>query len=225
MNIAFVDQLNQYNLIETLKKIHHENAIGMKIVVCNSVKELLMQSVQMQIDIAIVSEYAECEDIDGYDAAYHLKMINHKTLPIIIASGTKIDVRAGRSELFGYIEPAQIAEELRKLVTYAIKRLPQQQEKIICYRWHGLSKEAKLQDIIYFCSNHRVINFKCANGTQGEFYQKLDEVEKILEEQGINWLRASKSFLVNPNYIVSKAGHEITLYNGEILTISKKYQN
>lgn len=223
MNIALLSQ-HYRRITEILREIHATNYIGFKIIICTSAKELLIQAVQMQIDIAVVDEYMKDSDIDGYDTAYRLKIITPKTLPIIIANGDKIDIKAGWSELFGFINMTQIEESLQQLILYAIKRLPHA-DKTICYRFKGALREEKLKNIIYFCSSHRIIEYKCIDRAGGEFYQKLDTLEEILRGEGAEWWRINKSFLVNPQYVADSKRNEIELYNGEKLTVSRKYKD
>lgn len=225
MNIAFLKEHKKYNIINIIKDLHRKYKIDIKIMIYKSVKEMLIHAARLQLDIAIIGEEIEGEEIDGYDVAYHLKMINYHTLPIMLGNKKELSIKAGSAELFGYIAPEQVDKKLLELIDYAIRRFPRYRQKILCYRWNGINKEIKLEDIIYFSSEHKVINIKAIDGGKRKFYQKLDVVEETLRQQGIDMLRINKSFLINPKYIKETNKKEITLYDGEKVSVSPKYQS
>ena len=55
-------------------------------------------------------------------------------------------------------------------------------------------------DIIYLESNRRVITAVCVSGIF-EFYDKLENLEKYLEEHQQHFVRIHKSYLVNTSHI------------------------
>ena len=80
-------------------------------------------------------------------------------------------------------------------------------------------------DIIYLESNRRVITAVCVSGIF-EFYDKLENLEKYLEEHQQHFVRIHKSYLVNTSHIRELRYSEVIMSNGMELAISrdnKKY--
>ena len=56
------------------------------------------------------------------------------------------------------------------------------------------------------------------------FYGKMEEVETIVNKSDFKFLRIRKSFLVNPLFIVGYSANSVTLDNGTVLAIGRKYK-
>ncbi len=222
MTICVLDSINMDKVLKTLKTIHYEEGMGQDIYIFTNVYELLKYCTTNTVNIVITEE--KVEDVDGYEIAYHLKMKDANTLPIIISAEEKIDIRAGRTELFGYLASNNIESRLPELIAYASKRQQASNTRLLYYQWRNSERSVALNSILYFCSDHRVIRYKRLGGEQEEFYYKLDMLDKTLKENNLNFIRISKSFLVNSKYILRKTRQEILLINGETLLISRRYK-
>lgn len=86
-----------------------------------------------------------------------------------------------------------------------------------------------LARIRYFQSDKRLIRVETAQkSTFAEeyiFYDKLEEVEKVVNETSVKFLRIRKSFLVNRQFIVEYSANQVVLDNGMIIEISKNYKD
>lgn len=67
------------------------------------------------------------------------------------------------------------------------------------YSFNGLEYTIDLNDIVYFESEHREIKGYYENGEYIRFYDKLDNVESMVDDT-VMFLRINKSCLVNYNY-------------------------
>ena len=56
------------------------------------------------------------------------------------------------------------------------------------------------------------------------FYGKLEEVENVVNKADFKFLRIRKSFLVNSLFIVEYSANSVTLDNGTVLAIGRKYK-
>ena len=74
------------------------------------------------------------------------------------------------------------------------------------------------KDVTYVESRGRKLVFVMADGKRIEFYEKMDDVQKLL---GASFVRSHKSFLINMKYIVERTNKEFYLSNGIVLPISK----
>lgn len=78
-----------------------------------------------------------------------------------------------------------------------------------------------LKDIIMFYSNKRNVHIVIKGDAEHICNFKIDEIEEILIDKKGKFLRLSKSFLVNYTYIKEFQYDSITLYSGEIISISE----
>ena len=222
MIIYILNDENTNKVLSLLKSVHCVRGIEQDIYIFQEVNELLEESVRNTVHVVICSE--RVGKYSGYDLAYRLRMINKNILPIIIRQDMMIDEKAGQSELFGCISMDKIEDMLPDLIEYSAKRVQQQEKNfVLSYFWNGEERQVEVDSIIYFCSNHRVVEYKGIEGSKGVFYQKLDVVEKLLKENKINFIRIGKSFLVNSKHIVEKNEQELLLVNGEKIIIPRRY--
>jgi hypothetical protein len=77
-----------------------------------------------------------------------------------------------------------------------------------------------LRDVMYFASEGRRTHI-VSHRFRDSFYQKLDEIERLIKYKKWNFIRIHKSYLVNPQFISSYNRDYVTLLNGERLRISK----
>ena len=63
----------------------------------------------------------------------------------------------------------------------------------------------------------------CINGVH-QFYDKLDNIEKEIDEIYPCFLRANKSYYINFNYIINYTGSLVALKGDLEIKISKKYK-
>jgi DNA-binding LytR/AlgR family response regulator len=77
-----------------------------------------------------------------------------------------------------------------------------------------------IRDVLYFASEGRRTHI-VSHRRRDSFYQKLDEIEKLLCQKKANFMRIHQSYLVNTSFITSYSRNFVTLINGEKLRISK----
>lgn len=219
------NQENTDIILRILEKVHKEKNVNMKIYLCDTVRSFMINCRVKNTNLAIFNERIKGEECNGYDLAYHIRMMNNKAMPVMIADNNKIDIRAGESELFGYLTPENLETQLTDLIIYAFRRLYKECfEPLLCYQWNGAEREVNLNKVFYFCSDHRVVEFKGMDGADGIFYQRLDEVESALQDWQTKdmFVRISKSYLVNKKYILKNEGVRITMINGDRIEIPRR---
>lgn len=77
------------------------------------------------------------------------------------------------------------------------------------------------EDILYAYSDNRVCCLVMKNGEEHRFYKKLDQLENELEEIYLVFVRTSKSYLVNRNYIKSFNRKHVRTRGRDILPVSR----
>lgn len=102
----------------------------------------------------------------------------------------------------------------------------QRNNKVFEYKSFRKTIGEKIQDIMFFESEGRIIHIHLKGGRISMFYDKLDHVEDVIaNELGCDcFLRKHKSYLVNYNYIYRSTKKDMTLLDGQKLPISRTYQ-
>ena len=212
-------------LLKTLERIHNTKQINMEINLYSDTFRLFSHCYKEKVDMVIFADQINTR-VDNFDMAYHLKALNEHIMPVIIGEDlpdSGIDKRAGHAELFEYIPPEAVQFILPDVILYANRRVGEKENIRLSYRWKGEDYEVDLDRILYFYSEHRIIKYVDAGGTQGVFYQKLDAVEDALRETGA-FIRVSKSFLVNKKYILSVTNKEVTMLNNTRISVTRAYR-
>lgn len=225
LTIDIVCKSRPEELLKTLERIHNTKQINMDINLYSDTLKLFSHCYKEKVDIVILADQINAK-IDNFDMAYHLKAINDHIMPVIIGEELPdggIDKRAGHAELFEYIRPEAVQFVLPDVILYANRRVGEKENRRLSYRWKGEDYEVDLDRILYFYSEHRIIKYVDAVGTQGVFYQKLDAVEDALRETGA-FIRVSKSFLVNKKYILSVTNKEVVMLNNTRISVTRAYR-
>lgn len=138
--------------------------------------------------------------LDGISTARFIRRVDRMVL-IIFISGCEQHLK----ELFE-VEPFRFLSkplDKARFQRYFLDAVCRIREEDAYYQFSfkkGIRKVA-LRDILYFESRNRVIHIFLNDGTEEQFYGKLNDVEKQLEENSQRFLRIHQSFLVNYSYI------------------------
>lgn len=102
----------------------------------------------------------------------------------------------------------------------------QRNNKVFEYKSYRKMVGERIQDIMFFESEGRIIHIHLKDGRINMFYDKLDHVEEIVKKEleCDCFLRKHKSYLVNCNYIYRSTKKDMTLLDGQKLPISRTYQ-
>ncbi|MCM1130660.1 MAG: LytTR family DNA-binding domain-containing protein [Staphylococcus sp.] len=148
----------------------------------------------------------------------------NNSLPIILYSGKPretFDVYEG-SHVYFLEKPFELSK-IEKAIKIAIEHL---QNDFFSFSFAGKKNIISLKSIIYFESSARIISILTTREKQ-HFYGKLDDIE---EKCNGLFIRVSKSFLVNPNFIEQVTDNKIYLKKNittevlPIISISRQYK-
>ena len=92
------------------------------------------------------------------------------------------------------------------------------------YKINGITFLVDLNDIIYVSSYKRKIILCGKNGDTTEFYGKLDIVEKEIKSLTDKFIRISKSYLFNREYIENVGKNSVSV-QGINYKVSPKYKD
>ena len=99
-----------------------------------------------------------------------------------------------------------------------------QKEEIFEYTYKKAPYKILVNKIRYFESGKRQVNLYSTDGVSS-FYKKLDEVEAQLEQMNIKFLRISKSYLVNVNYVKEFRYEKVVMDDGKEFKIGPRYKD
>lgn len=164
----------------------------------------------------------------GTNIGKEIKKINPNILLIYISGYTCYYKELVVSEPFSFIEKPLDPESVVYVLQTAIDRLYYLKEKFLfTYKSNRVFNKIDLKDVIYFESQHRIINTYMKTDEIISFYEKLDNIENQVEDIYPYFLRINKSYYVNYYYIDKHSSSFITIKNINIKIGSKykkKYQ-
>lgn len=223
-----------------------------KIIICDDnayfcdLVELLFKKYEKKYEIDIIKFYDGrrlleycCEnkfdvlvlDIDlgednGMDIARKLKRMNPKSLVIYMSSYDYYKDLAN-AEPFRFIEKdasdvAKLEKEMTDALVAAINRLNRKDDYTFIF--NKVSYTIELNKVKFFCSRGRTIHI-CGDigSVPPDFYYKMDTLEEEINELDNNFVRISKSYIVNINYAKVNSKKQVIVEN-KILSVTSKYK-
>ncbi|WP_288028308.1 response regulator transcription factor [Holdemanella sp.] len=170
-------------------------------------------------DIALID--IELGDICGIDIARQIRSVRKDTVIIFVTNFLEYAPEGYEVQAYRYLIKSKIPEKLSAYLLSAITYFNSQHQSItICICGENIDLE--LSNITYFESNHRVIIAHLYDRPQKtyQFYSTMTSLQEKLSSA--DFLRVHKSYLVNMNYILQLQCHQLTLTNGETLSVSEK---
>ena len=179
-----------------------------------------------ECNLFIVDPNFICNNYNGIFLAERVKIINRKTMIVFISKNSDSDnlIQIINTEPFAYISENNIEKDLAKILDKAIY-ISNSRTGIFTYTKRSEKYSVILKNVVYFVSSHRIIKYISVDGREDYFYDKMDNIEKIIIHLSEDFVRINQSYLVNQKYIVSISGTEITMVNGHAMIISRKYHD
>lgn len=78
--------------------------------------------------------------------------------------------------------------------------------------------------IMYIQSSGRIVLIYCIDGEVYKYYNKLNNVEKILKKTNCLFIRVNRSVCANMNYVSKISSKYVEMINGEIINIGIRYK-
>lgn len=131
-----------------------------------------------------------------------------------------------KHEPFAFVDKPNLGNDKRitESVEKAIRKLRNRAEYETLYwiKSNGISIGKPIKEIIYFESNRPKIKLVAVDD-EYEFRGRLDQVQEQIEKSAESFIRVSKSFYINARYIKGYVSKEVTMINGAVIPISRKY--
>ena len=215
------------NLYEKLNNYTWGNNINISIHKFVSGNELIKHIKEgLSLDVLFLDIDLKNDDVIGTEFGVQLKKLNPQLLIVYTTFFDKYLLDIAKSEPFDFLPKSSIdnTKELSIIADKVVRRLHYLKEKYIFhFKSNGNTFAIDLKNIMYFESKHRVIIIHTSNGNTYQFYDKLDNVEKFIEERYPFFVRINKSYYVNFNYVIYYNLSHVEI-DGIILNISPQYK-
>lgn len=163
-------------------------------------------------------------EYNGIEIAYKLKKKQPTTLIIFMTSYHQYVYDVFKVHPFDFIRKPLYQKDIVYTFCNALKQcddLP-----VLEYSFNGHFYNIYLKNIYYITSRKREILVRHRFG-ESRFYEKLGEIEQILNKKSYNFLRISQSVIINIRYIEELSFQIVKLGMNEQVeefNISRKYQ-
>ena len=162
----------------------------------------------------------EMEEMDGLEIAHKIRKENQEVLIIFVTSHTHYAIDSFEVRPFRFLVKPLEEEKVRDCLWKAYEILLREQIYFE-FRYFKSYYRISMGEILYFESRKRKIYIHRKDGEIQEFYEKMDILEKELEQIKAVFWRIHKSFLVNSRHVTKKSFDYLELSNGERLSISE----
>ena len=161
----------------------------------------------------------------GTDVGMIIKLLNPDTLFVYMSSYDIYYKDLVSAEPFAFLEKPIIINKLTSVVNSALTRIHYlNYSYLYTYKANGKINIINLKEVMYFESQHRIVLIHMKNETTISFYNKLDSVENEVDKIYPFFIRVSKSFLVNINFVKSLYKTEVCLLDDTLIKITHSYE-
>lgn len=190
---------------------------------CFQTGENLLWEIEQKGNMDILLLDVEMSGISGVETARIIREQDSRVALIFISCHDQYCKEIINVQPFRFIDKPVSEIELEHTLKDAI-RVMNQKEEVFEYTYKRVPYKISVNKIRYFESDKREVNLYSTEGVIS-FYKKLDEVEIQLEQMNIKFLRISKSYMVNMNYVKEFRYEKVVMDDGRELKIGPKYKD
>lgn len=220
LTIAVCDDqiIIQQEIIQKVKAYFEKSDLSVNIQGFASGEELL--DCESHFDIVFLD--MKMKELTGLDTAAAIRTSNKNCAIIFITSYQDFVFDAFDVDASHYLLKPVSDEKLSRALDKVMRTREQIDEPpyLLVKRGYDYSK-ILYSDIMYFESTDHKINVHTTGGGKVDYYEKLDILERQLDER---FFRCHRAFIVNLEYVFEKKDNQAVLINGEILPVSKRKQ-
>lgn len=207
---------------EILRNITHQMCLNAEVGIFQSGEDLLCEIEQKgSMDIILLD--IEMGGINGVETARMIREKDSRVILIFISFYDQYCKEMISVQPFAFIDKPVSEKQLEPVMKRALKVLGEK-EQIFEYTYKKVPRKILIRKIRYFESDKREINIYSTDGIYS-FYKKLDEVEMQIEKMDVKFLRISKSYLVNMNYVKEFRYEKVVMDDGKELRIGPAYKD
>ncbi|MBD5560607.1 MAG: response regulator transcription factor [Clostridia bacterium] len=159
------------------------------------------------------------ENRTGLEVASELHRTDQDTFVILISNESTHVQEAFDAQVFQYLFKPVQQTQVERYMSSAVDRIKMRPKSFYVRSFEHSKVRLPLKDILYFSSSGHHLDIHLRNEIMSE-RKLLKDVETQLPDQ---FLRCSKSLIVNLDQVVRLDSREMILSNGEALRIGPKY--
>ena len=222
INLAICDDETKFcdKLENILIAISEQENIQIDIDVYLSGSKLLNKIQEDQICYDIIFLDIEMEGMNGLETAQEIRKQDEITMLIYVTSHQSYAIEAYEVQPFRFLLKPIEKKLLRQCFMKAYEKITAG-DFYFQYKFQKNYYKVLVNDILYFESDKRVIWIHLKNGSVRKLYDKLNNIEKHMMQEKVDFYRLHKSFLVNSRYIIRKAYDHVELIDGTVIDISE----
>lgn len=222
--IAICDNLEEVSLRMKKVLLMHTFAANIEVDYFVSGMDLYCGFIKKRYDIVLLEiELSNKKDENGMSISNMIKDICPDVIIIFFTGQIGYELELLNFEPFRFLRKPIEDNELIVAVNAAIKRLNCWEDKYFAFKYKGIKINISIKEIMFLVSQSPYVIVKCIDD-QTKFRAKIDDVEQEIGEISSDFVRISKSYLVNKRFIKGYTTKEITLSDGEKLPVSRKYK-
>lgn len=186
-------------------------------------KQLLFEAEDVLRETDILFLDVRMKHLSGIEVGELLKSsaLDFNGLIIYLSSSKEYAFDAFRAAPFNYVVKEDLyTDKFRQVFFEALVQARRKQDEYFVVNMRQTVVSIPLKDILYFESNRKKVVVHMAKGSSS-FYGTLGEVSARLRGRG--FLQCHKSFLVNCDAIQSFSSVDVTLVDGKVLSMGRKY--
>jgi len=161
----------------------------------------------------------EMKRLNGIETAKILRQFDPDVLLIYLSSYEKHLTELIETEPFGFLKIPLQDNAFEKCFNRALAKI-EKEDLYFEYKFNKTRSKVPMGNIMYFESSGRIINIIMKDGIE-KYYNKLNQLEKVLEHSKFSFIRIHQSYLVNYRYIEKIGLTKLKLTNGVELQISE----
>lgn len=161
----------------------------------------------------------EMEDINGIETAKLLRNLDKSFVLIYVTSYEQYALESFEVSPFRYLIKPVSTEKLRDVLRDVLVELTAKQ-KFLFYQVGMEHFQVNLDNIVCLYSEFgRKIHLELVNDNSVLFYGKISTLEEELPQT--HFIRVNSGAIINLDYVVSFNRNEVTMINGDCITISR----
>lgn len=222
--IAICDDIEEVSLRMRKTLLAHTFSTNIEVDYFVSGTDLYNGFIKKRYDIVLLDiELSDKKDENGMLISNMIKDIRSDVIIIFFTGQIGYELELLNFEPFRFLRKPIDDNELIIAVDAAIKRLDHWEDKYFGFKYKGIKININIKEIMFLVSQSPYVIVKCVD-EQTKFRGKIDDIEQELGEISKDFVRISKSYLVNKVFIKEYTTKGVVLNDGEKLPVSRKYK-
>lgn len=205
-----------------VQEVMQELGYNAQILCCGSGDELLYQ-IENKGDLDILLMDIQMDGMNGVETAKIIRDTDHRVIMIFISLYDQYCKELIGVQPFAFMDKPVSKENLKDIMMKALE-VQDTGDEIFEFTFKKKKYCFPLRKICYFESRRRKI-FVHGEKRTDCYYDRLDLVEKALEDTTVKFLRINKSVLANVSCIREYHHDRVVMYDGTTVLIGNKYRD